>query len=448
MRFPEVHRHVIANGLQVWCVAQPGVPAVSATLLIDGGSAQDPGGRPGLASLVADLMDEGAGGRDAIALADALSRLGARLEVDVGADMTAISATTLSRFLIPVLGIVADIVARPHLTEPDLMRVRDLRVSRLRQLSRSPAAVADRAFLQAVFGGHPYGRGGLGTTRSLLAMTLDEARAFWTANFGPARATLLLAGDVTPAAAMSAANAAFASWASDAPRPLPLPAPTDADLAAAGGLPNDSHAPARALLIERPGAPQSEVRVGHLGPPRLVSAYHALITLNAMLGGMFTSRINRNLRETRAITYGARTSFDMRRAGGTFSGDTSVQGDATAVAVREILAEIRGIQADAAVGRDELDAARASLTRGYVRNFEAAGHLTRAMAQLVTHGLDDATFDRFVPEVEALSAADIEAAARQFLHPDDAVVVVAGDPQHAAALIEIGREVVTVTPEF
>ena len=358
MRFPEVHRHVIANGLQVWCVAQPGVPAVSATLLIDGGSAQDPGGRPGLASLVADLMDEGAGGRDAIALADALSRLGARLEVDVGADMTAISATTLSRFLIPVLGIVADIVARPHLTEPDLMRVRDLRVSRLRQLSRSPAAVADRAFLQAVFGGHPYGRGGLGTTRSLLAMTLDEARAFWTANFGPARATLLLAGDVTPAAAMSAASAAFASWASDASRPLPLPAPTDADLAAAGGLPNDSHAPARALLIERPGAPQSEVRVGHLGPPRLVSAYHALITLNAMLGGMFTSRINRNLRETRAITYGARTSFDMRRAGGTFSGDTSVQGDATAIAVREILAEIRGIQTDAAVGRDELDAAR------------------------------------------------------------------------------------------
>ena len=435
LHFPSIQRDELANGMGVWFLPHAGMPALSAVLLIAGGTAGDPPDRPGLAGFVADLADEGAAGRDAIELADAFSRLGGRIELDVGPDVTAISMTSLSRFLAPVLALTADIVARPHLAETDLTRVRDLRTSRLRQLNRSAAAAADRAFLGAVLAGHAYGHGALGTTRSLEAVTLGEARDFWAATFTPRRATLVIAGEASAGEVMSAATAAFGSWSNDGgdPRPVPVPA---------------SRHDRRVLVVDRPGAPQSELRVGHLGPARQVDEYHALVTLNAVLGGQFTSRINRNLRETRAITYGARTAFDMRRAGGTFACDTSVQGDATAIAVREILAEMRGMQDEGAVDGDELDAAKASLTRGYVRHFETAAHLVRAMAQLTTYGLDRAVFDRFVPEVDAVTAADLTRVARAFVHPDDATIVVVGDGRHAEALADLGREIMSVVPEF
>ena len=435
LRFPAIERDELANGLGVWFLPHAGVPAVSAALIIAGGTAGDPSDRPGLAGLVADLADEGAAGRDAIALADAFSRLGGRIELEVGPDVTAISITSLSRFLGPVFALAADIVARPHLAETDLTRVRELRMSRVRQLSRSAAAAADRVFLGAVLAGHPYGHGALGTTRSLEALTLQQAHEFWAATFVPRRATLVVAGEAAASEVMSAAAAAFGTWVSDAADLAPVPPPAVRD-------------DPRVLVVDRPGAPQSEIRVGHLGPPRQVDDYHALITLNAVLGGQFTSRINRNLRETRAITYGARTSFDMRRAGGTFACDTSVQGDATATAVREMLAEMRSIQDDASVGDEELEAAKASLTRGYVRHFETAAHLVRAMAQLVTYGLDPGVFDRFVPEVDAVTSADLSRAARHYLRPDTATIVAAGDARHAEPLADLEREILTVVPEF
>jgi predicted Zn-dependent peptidase len=189
--------------------------------------------------------------------------------------------------------------------------------------------------------------------------------------------------------------------------------------------------------------------VGHNGPPRKAPEYHALVTLNAVLGGQFTSRLNRNLRETRGITYGARTSFDMRRRGGTFTCETSVQADRTAEAVTEVLAEMQAIQRDQAVVGEELLAAKASLTRGYVRHFETAAHLLRAAAQLVTYDLDEDTFDRFVPFIEAVGSDDLARAAQAFLRPDDTTIVVVGDASLIGASLETaGREIVHVTPEF
>ena len=204
--------------------------------------------------------------------------------------------------------------------------------------------MADRAILAAVFGDHPYGHGALGTTRSLEAMTLDEVRDALGARPGDrARATLLVAGDVTPAASRPAAVARFGDW-------------DGASLAAGCAVGPPAEPPDRRVrLIDRPGAPQSEVRVGHRGPPRRTPDYHALLTLNALLGGQFTSRINRNLREARAITYGARSSFEMRRAGGLFSCDTSVQADATADAVERDPARVpRGRRPRARSARTEL----------------------------------------------------------------------------------------------
>src|SRR5262249_36263686 len=153
------------------------------------------------------------------------------------------------------------------------------------------------------------------------------------------------------------------------------------------------------------------------GPPRRTDAYHALVTLNAILGGQFTSRINRNLREEKAITYGAQSSFDFRRAAGAFSCDASVQSDATATAVTEILRECERIRVPGDVLAGELARGQASLTRGYVRNFETAAQLARAAAQLVIYGLPHDAFDRFVEAIEAIDDGGLTRAAQQYLQP-------------------------------
>jgi predicted Zn-dependent peptidase len=174
-----------------------------------------------------------------------------------------------------------------------------------------------------------------------------------------------------------------------------------------------------------------------------------LLVLNAVLGGQFTSRLNRNLRETRAITYGVRSSFEMRRVGGLFSCDTSVQPDATAVAISEILRECRHVSVEGDVRPEELTQAKASLTRGYVRHFETASHLVRAMTQLATHDLPPEVFDEFVPAIEAVDVAAVTRVAGATVLPDQAAVIVVGDfGRIAESLSQLGRAATPIQIEF
>ena len=434
--FPAVHRHALANGTRVWFIPHGGVPAVTASMVSDGGVAADPADRPGLASLVGALVTEGAGGRDAIAMADAVARIGGHIVVESGADVSTVTLTTLSEHFEAGMRLLADVIQRPMFLAPDFERARDLRRSRLIQASRVPATIADRAILAAVFGDHPYGHGAFGTSRSLDGMSADQLREHWAQTWGPARATLLVSGDITPARVESAAASTFGDWSSDARPPARLVVPP-------------ANVERRILIAPRPGAPQSEIRVGHHGPGRRTPDYHALLTLNALLGGQFTSRLNRNLRETRAITYGVRSSFEMRRVGGLFSCDTGVQADATAVAVSEILRECGEVSAADSIQAGEIASAKASLTRGYVRHFETAAHLVRAMAQLVTHGLETEVFDQFVPTIERLDASTLTHAARTAILPNEAAVVVVGDVDRVGGSLQsLGRVVAPIQVEF
>jgi predicted Zn-dependent peptidase len=435
VRFPDVVRDTLDNGLTIRVIPQDTVPVVTLALVIQRGTSDDPAEHHGLASLTGDLLDEGAGSRDAIEVAEAFGRLGAELDVDVGPDATSLSVTALSRHLDAVLDLVADVVSRPRLEVPDFQRVRELRTSRLRQLSRLPGAAADRAIASAVFAEHPYGHGSLGTTAALAALTVDDARAFWASMYSPAEAALVAAGAIDADQIRRSIDRAFSGWSGPAPQRFASPPVAVAN--------------PRLLVVDRPGAPQCEVRVGHAGPSRRTETYHALVTLNALVGGQFTSRINRRLREEKGVTYGARSAFDFRRTAGLFSCETSVQADRVTEAVEDVLTELEDVRHDGAVAADELDRAKASLTRGYVRSFETATQLVRAAALLVTYGLDEGTFDRFVPSVESLTAADIETAARTFLRPADATVVVVGDASLCRASLErIGRPIQAVSPEF
>ena len=451
--FPSIARERLANGLAVWVIPRPIIPTVAMVLVIDGGSGRDPDDLPGLAGLTADMLDEAAGGRDAMALADAFAKLGTAPALDVGPDITACGCTTLARNLQPVMLLLADLVQRPHLADVDLVRVRELRQHRLRQLSATAGASADRAFLRTVFPNHPYGHGALGTTPALEAMAIDDVRRFHEVLFRPASATLIIAGDVTIATAVEAATQAFGGWSQAAAAPAQALPPVESPAADADVL--SAHPAAQAVplapvvLVDRPLSPQSELRVGHAAPGRNTPAYHALVTVNAILGGQFSSRLNANLRETRGYTYGARSSFDLRRTVGTFACETSVQADATAAAIVEILHECEGIRVDDAIGEDELARAKAALTRGYARNFETAEQIVRAAVQLATFGLPDRTFDEFVPGIAQADAAEIVRTARQYIQPDRCAIVVVGDVQSYRRAVEaLGRPVHDVVPEF
>jgi predicted Zn-dependent peptidase len=255
--------------------------------------------------------------------------------------------------------------------------------------------------------------------------------------FRPSAATLIVSGDVTPARAAGAARKYLASWTGSGER------------ARRASMIAPKARPASLLLINRPGAPQSELCVGHLGPARATPDFHRLVTLNAVLGGQFSSRINQNLRESKGVTYGATTAFEFRRTLGAFVCQTSVHTEATATAVTEILAEFEAVRSTRPVDADELVRAKNSLTRGYVRNFETSEQTVRAATQLVAYGLPDDTFDQFVPRVADVDAGAVLAAARAHVRPDDAVIVVVGDAEHCReSLTSLGRPLNDVEPEF
>jgi predicted Zn-dependent peptidase len=438
VKLPPIERSSLPNGLRVWTVPHHALPVVSIAVLINAGSASDPIDQPGLAGLVADLIDEGAGGRDAIALAEALGDLGAGIETTAGADTMSVSLWALARHLKPALRILADVVARPHLNEEDLTRVRELRLSRLQQLRRSASSAAERVFARAVFRNHGYGHSALGTSASIASVTIDDVQMHYRRVVTPDRVTIVVAGDVTHGAVVDAATEGFGAW--ELP-PFEVESATDAP----GSGFDRSHS--RILFVERPGATQSEIRVGHLGVRRLTPDYHALLLLNAGLGGSFSGRLNLRLRQQLGYTYGARSSFDMDRDAGTFACESSVQGDKTAASVREIVQILADVRGTKPLDAQELELARGTLTRGYARHFETPRQLTGAVAQTAIFGLPDDAFEQFVPKVNAVTLEQLAAAARARIHPDRVITVVVGDPKWRDDLAELGA-VENVAPEF
>jgi predicted Zn-dependent peptidase len=419
--FPAVRKGQLPNGLAVWTVEHRSVPVVTFVLLVTVGSAVDPPGRSGLASLTGDMLDEGAGARTAIEVNDALARIGAGFDTEVGPDATFLTLTTLARFRDRGLGLLSDLVVRPRFETHEFERVRELRANRLRQLRDLPPAVADRVFATQLYGDHPYGHLAIGTEHALQSITLDEVRTFHQRAYRPANATLIASGDATHDELFASVEAAFGSW-SDA---------AAAHEEFAGSLPRALDAPTvvapRLAVVDRPGSAQSELRIGHVAAPRSTPDYHALVLLNMALGGQFVSRINMNLREDKGFTYGARTSFDFRRGPGPFLLQVSVQTAVTADAIRESLAELRAVGADRPITDRELEVARAALTRGYPRNFETAEQIARSCAQLALYALPDDYFELYVPTVLGLDVDDIRRVAARWLDADQLSTLIVGD---------------------
>ena len=420
-QFPAIERRTLPSGLRVWTVEHRAVPLISALVLVPRGAAADPAGEEGLAAIVGDLLDEGCGDLDALELHEALGRIGAQLETEVGSDATLLGLTVLSRFADRGVRLIAEMIRRPRLDVRDFERVRDLRLNRLVQIRNMPPALADRAFTELVYGSHPYGHLAIGSEDGLRAISIDSVRSFHKEAYVPANVTVIAAGDGTHDTLAALVERAFGDWravggarSEEGQLALP-PAPST-----------------RLALLHKAGAAQSELRIGHMSVARNDPDYLQLMVLNMILGGQFVSRLNMNLREDKGYTYGVRTGFEARRGPGPFLLQASVQSEATADAIRESIGEIAGIRGERPVSRAELETGRAALTLGYPRNFETAEQMARAAAQMALHDLPGDYYTTFVPRILAIDEQTVTSAAARHLHPDRLLTVVVGDRDRIA----------------
>ena len=411
--FPAIEKSTLPNGMRIWTVHHTQMPLVAFTLLVRRGASSDPHGKEGLAAVTADMLDEGSGDRSAIEMHEALARLGAQFDTDIGSDATVTSVTVLSRFSQRALELLSDIVVRPAIREHDFARVRQLRLHRLTQLRDMPGTVADRAFLKLLYGAHPYGHSPIGSEAALASMDVEDVRAFHLHAIRPSAATLIAVGDCEHAAIERLAAEAFADWAGAGEHEVG----TDEPLPRAAAL----------NVVPRPRAPQSELRIGQVTVGRDTPDYHPLVVANTILGGQFVSRINLNLREDKGLTYGARTAFEFRRLPGPFVLQVSVQTSGTARAIDEAIGEIAGIRGPRPVTPGELALGIAALTRGYARSFETGEQIGRAAMQLALYNLPDDYYEQFVPRIEQVTSDDVSRVMERHLDPARLTTLVVGD---------------------
>lgn len=440
--FPRIARRVLPNGLELRAARHHSVPVVSMVLLVPGGSSVDPADRPGLASMLVALLDEGSRGQSALDVADRVARIGGDLDLETGNDAVVVSLTTLDRFFETGLSLVHEIVTAPNLAHDDFVRIRNLRVERLRQLKDHASAVADRAFSRTLYNAHSYGHAGFGTEAALSITTVEEVRALHAALMVPAGATLVVVGDRPEDDLLDVAARTFGEWkAGESPMTIDR---------AAALAPPPAMPLARLGVVSRPGAAQSELRIGHVCAARSTPDYAALLTLNTVLGGAFVSRINLNLREAKGYTYGARTGFELRRGIGPFLMQTSVATSATADAVLETFKELRDIAGSRPVTPDELWMAKNSVGKGYPRGFETVSQVARSITQLALHGLPDSYFEDFIPRLSAVTVDEVTRVAQKYLDTNKMTTVIVGDLDtisESLSLLNLGEPIV-VQAEF
>lgn len=410
---PPVVERRLANGLRLLIVEHHELPLVDALLVVRSGAETDPPARLGLATLTASLLDEGAAGRDALAIADQAAYLGIVLGTGSGWDMSTVSLHAPTARLDSALALFADVALRPTFPAKDLERLRQDRLTQLIQLRDRGPAIADRVFPAVVYGGeHPYGRPLAGTEATTKAITRADIQRFYDSVYRPNNATLIVVGDVGVDDVVRRAERLFGAWEA---RPVTAVRLEAAQAASA----------TRVTVVDKPGAAQSSVRIGTVGVARSTPDYFPLLVMNTILGGSFTSRLNQNLRETHGYTYGARSGFDMRSAAGPFTASAEVVAAKTDSALIEFFNELRAIRDT--VPSTELEKAKSFLQLRLPSAFETTGDIAGQLVPIALYGLPLDYYSGYSQRIGAVSQADVQRVARRYVDPAHISVVIVGD---------------------
>jgi predicted Zn-dependent peptidase len=361
------------------------------------------------------MLEDGAGSRSALEIADAVDYLGADLASAAGIDASMVRLHVPVARLNDAVPIMADVALRPTFPKEELDRLRQERLTSLLQARDNPATVAPLVFSRELYGPtHRFGTMTLGTATTIKAFTPDDLRAFYTRAFQPTNATLLIVGDVTESAVTPMMESAFGKWKAAGGEPPHAALPT-------------VQAPAKRVvyLVDKPGAAQSQIRIGTIGVARSTPDFFPIQVLNTILGGSFSSRLNMNLREQHGYAYGASSAFDMRLSPGPFFAGAGVQTDKTAPSLTEFFKELNGILQP--VPADELARAKNYIALRFPGAFETTSDISRRLEDMLVYHLPDDYYATYVQNIQAVSAADVQRVARKYISPDRLIVVVVGD---------------------
>ena len=412
-RFPKVTREALDNGLEILVAENHNAPLVAARALIRSGADRDTAELAGLASMATELLDEGAATRDAIRLAEDLGLFGASLATGTDWDASYISIDVLSKNFEPSMTIFADIARRPMLPEPALQRVRSERLMELLQQREEPSAIAGKRFSNLLYGSGTYGNSVLGNPESVTRFTIGEVRRFYAQNFIPNNTAIVIAGDIDARSAVAGVTKLFADWKRGPEPPRPSISPKAIEQS-------------RVYLIDRPNAVQSEIRVGHIGVARSTEDYFPLTVMNALLGGVFNSRINLNLRERHGYTYGARSAFAFRRQAGPFVVSAPVRNEVTLESVTEVLNELRRIRTGD-IEKRELEDTKNYLAGVFPTTVQSASDIAGRLLDMELYDLPRDYFDRYRENIASVTAADVARVANKYIDPDRAIIVIVGN---------------------
>jgi len=422
LQVPTPTSFTLANGLTVIVSERPTLPVVSMAVVVRTGSDANPTDRSGLANFTVAMLDEGTSNRNALTLADDVAQLGTELDLSSSMDQSNLQLRVLKRHVAAGLDLLADVTLHPSFPQEEIDRQRSRRLTQLVQQREDPATQATTAMQAALYGSsHPYGYTELGKEESIKATGRGDMTAFWQRNFVPGNAALVVAGAITAAELRPMAEKAFGGWGGGAPSATALPSPQTTS--------------SKLVLVDIPGAPQTEIRVASIGAPRATPDYPQLQVMDMVLGGLFSSRVNLNLRERHGWTYGAYATFEYRKSAGPFFVAAGVRQDATGAAVAETLKEITRM-ANEPISADELALGRDALARSLPGLFETSLGAIDAIGRLYVYGLGLDYYSRLPQQLNAVTTAAVQDAARRYLLPGRFIVVAAGDKAKIAPQLQ------------
>ena len=416
-RFPDLQRATLANGLKIVFAERHAIPVVEFSLLLDAGFAADQLATPGTARMAMDMLDEGTKKRTALQISDELDAIGAQLSAGCDLDSAVVSLNTLKEHLDQALDLYADVILNPSFPESDFQRLQKQRLAGIQREKADPNSMALRVLPQLIYGkGHAYGNPltGSGTEASVSQLTPADTRKFHESWFKPNNGTLVVVGDTSLAEITPKLERLFKDW-----KPGVVPRKNVAEVA----LPSK---PA-VYVMDRPGAQQSIIFAGHLAPPKANPEEIAIETMNFILGGTFTSRINLNLREDKHWSYGVQSRLRDARGQRPFLCVAPVQGDKTKDAMQELNNEFRGIVGEKPPSDDELKKAVKDKTLRLSGSWETMSDVADSLGQIVRFGLPDDYFQTYAGKITALTRPDLAKAAKTVVRPDSLTWVVVGD---------------------
>ncbi len=412
VRFPPYEIRVLENGLRVVVVLHHEQPVVSLRLLVGAGGAQDPQGKPGVASFLAQLLDQGTATRTAEAIADTIDSIGGGLGVGAGGDLSYANTIVMKDNFDFAMNLLSDIVRNPSLPREEIERQRQQIISSLRVSQEDPRYVAGMVFTRLVYGLHPYGQPHGGTLETVPLITRSDLEEFHQSYFVPNNSLLAIVGDVTAEEAFAGANATFGDWArKEIPRPqwIEPPDPTR-----------------RMIIIDKPGVVQTAIRVGHIGVPRKHPDFLPLELTMRILGGEGSNRLQQVLRSERGLTYAASAEIIAHRYNGDFMAEVETRSDATAEALRLMVDEFWRLKRER-VSRGELGDTQAFLGGHFPLTIETPAAIASQVLNSLFYDLDLNELEMFVELIDSVKVEDVERVAKSYLKPDRLSIVMVGD---------------------